>query len=85
MNYRFTMTAGTIVLLLTGCAYMDFQRGAYESIRSREASSQAASPGGVQRTMPTYDQYERERSRIRGAAQPDTPAPSAAPSSEPAK
>ena len=78
MKLRFVTVCMSMVAVsqVCGCAYMDFAGGAYESTRSREASSQAATPGGARQTLPRYDDYERERAKLRGHARPvDTPSP----------
>lgn len=65
-----------ITVLMSGCAYINLQRGVYDSTRSRELSSPAAQSG--RQTLPAYDQYERERADLRSGA---SNAPAAAASS----
>ena len=87
MNQRLmrALAAFASVSSLGACAYMDFAGGAYESIRSRQSSSQAASPGGVQQALPKYDDYERERAKLRSSPAPASTSPPAVPASGSAK
>jgi hypothetical protein len=55
---------------LCSCGYIDFRRGTYESIRSRDAT---ASPSSNRTTLPPYDQYERERANAAKQNSPEMP------------
>jgi hypothetical protein len=73
------LAAALTASLLCGCAYIDLNRGIYESTRTREAV--ATPPGSNRTTLPTYEQYERER-----LGQPASPpAGSALPASAPGR
>jgi len=52
---------GLALAALAGCSSADVSRNVYEGLRTREQLQPA--PGADRREIPSYDEYQRSRSR----------------------